>query len=208
MLFTNARDRECLFLEPGEYEMGFSVDNQEATATIVVEEPAAEEAEIVNFLNNINVLLLMHDPMEISRAPEETASELRRLAKIDSSYSKMLSLVVGIGGVQLSPLGAKASKEEFRQRGSAWARQVYGLLSPYCSDAITSPVEALAMYKCGLAAGMLAADESDERKAAEFLRRRDKLWGRVELSPMTFGEAADVSIPLKAIRAERAAKEE
>ncbi len=207
-LFANLREGECLFLEPGDYEIDFSVDNQTATTAIVVEEPAPEEGEIVEFLNNVKVLLLMYDPKEIRRAPHEITSELRRLAKIDSSYSKMLSLAVGIGGLTPRALGANPSKEEFRQRGLAWAREVYELLNPYCSGEITSPIEALGMYKCALAAGMLASDESGAGKAAEFLLRRDELWSRVELSPMTFGEAADVSIVLKASRAEKAAKEE
>lgn len=207
MLFTNFRDRECLFLEPGDYEIDFSVDNQTATTAIVVEEPAAEEAEIVNFLNNINVLLLMHDPMEISRAPEETASELRRLAKVDSSYSKVLSLAVGIGGVTLRPLGPKPSKEEFRQRGSAWAREVYGILNPYCSAEITSPIEALGTYKCGVAAGMLAADEGDERRTEKYLARQEELWDKVANSPMAFGEATRARDNLATVRKEKAARE-
>ncbi len=207
-LFLSTRERECLFAESGPYESEFSVDGQTATTTIVVEDPTPQEVEIVEFLNNMAVLLLMNDPKELKSASPELVTELVRLAKLDTDYSKMLSLAIGIGGILSEPYDRTMSEERHREWSITSSKELYAWMNPHLSDEIESPLEALATYRCGLLASVLSGDKGNARAAKAYEQRRDELWARVEASPMTFGEAKEVAIPLKAIREQRAATDE
>lgn len=188
-MFLNGIDREYLFGESGQYQVEFIVGDEILALEIHVNEPTAEERRIIKAINDVPILLFLIDPEDSQYATVETLTLIESLARHDTAYKKMLSLARGLAH-QGTRITASPTSPDFQEKRLAVVRQRYQWLAPFCSEKITSRLEATAALKCGLLAGMLATDMTHSKQAEKYLAQRDELWRKVATSPMAFGEAA------------------
>lgn len=201
-MFVNGADRECLFSESGRYQVEFVVGNEVLTLEVHVEEPTSEEHNIIEAISDVPVLLFLMDPEDSQYANAETLTLIESLVQHDTAYKKMLSLARGVAP-ESTRFIVPPTSPDFQEKRVAAVRARYEWLAPFCSDEITSRLQATAALKCGLFAGILAAHGSQDKQAAEYLAQRNELWHKVAASPMAFGEAARANEYLDRGKAEK-----
>ena len=204
--FLKAKPAEYLFAEPRRYDIELLAGNQVIPVEVDVEAPTPPERQIIEAINDENVRFFLMVPTNRKLATTEVLALIEDLARQDTSYKKWLSLSLGLGLYHARNLDPR--DEAFEEKRRALNEEVYSWLGPYCAADITSRLEAMATYWCGMHVWRLSKMTEHKTKAAACLTQQVELWGKVADSPYGFNEGVKAREALAQIEAAARAKTE
>ncbi len=176
----NMKNGTCLFLDPGEYQVGLHFGDGVARSFVVRVRPVpASDLDDVAKLGELDVLMFVSEPSNQRYNTKKVRDTLTELAETDSVYRPMASMALGVATAKTPILEDRGAL-----RPTDRAAALYNLLDPFCKGESVTPLSNLACFEYAKSIAVLLDAEQDEQKRWQLIEKRDRIIGRLEGSPV------------------------